>query len=114
LLEYSQRLALRQRNVAARAAGRESTAGVLFHGALAGGSAAAGQPCGGLMVGQRADFCVVDPAAPAIAGIPPQRVLDALVFSSPENAMTRVCVAGRDVNLRPPTREFAAVMRALW
>ena len=114
LLEYSQRLALRQRNVAARAAGGESTAAVLFTGALAGGSAAAGQPCGGLMVGQRADFCVVDPSIPALAGIPAQRMLDALVFSSPASAMARVCVAGRDVNLHPNTREFEAVMHALW
>jgi formimidoylglutamate deiminase len=114
LLEYSQRLNLRQRNVAARAAGRHSTAGVLFEGALAGGGAAAGQPCGGLAVGLRADFCVLDPESPALAGIPAQRLLDALVFSSPGTAMLRVCVAGREVDLRPQTREFAALMRALW
>jgi formimidoylglutamate deiminase len=114
LLEYSQRLASRQRNVAARAARCQSTASALFNGALAGGSAAAGQPCGGFAVGQRADFCVVDAASPALAGIPAQRLLDALVFSSPQAAMVRVCVAGRDVNLRPETREFAALMRALW
>jgi formimidoylglutamate deiminase len=114
LLEYSQRLVLRQRNVAARAAGRDSTAHVLFNGALAGGSAAAGQPCGGLAVGQRADFCVPDPASPALAGVPVQRLLDALVFSSPDTPMVRVCVAGRDVDLRPQTREFAALMRELW
>lgn len=40
LLEYSQRLVLRQRNIAARAGRRDSTAAVLFDGALAGGSAA--------------------------------------------------------------------------
>jgi formimidoylglutamate deiminase len=114
LLEYSQRLALRERNVAARAAGSDSTASVLFNGALEGGSAAAGLPCGGLAVGQRADFCVPDPSTPALAGVPPQRMLDALVFSSPESAMVRVCVAGRDVDPRPQTGEFASLMRALW
>lgn len=114
LLEYSQRLSLRQRNVAARASGRQSTAGAIFDGALQGGSAAAGQPCGGLAIGQRADFCVVDPDAPALAGIPAQRVLDALVFSSPSAAMARVFVAGSEVNLRLETRGFSAVMRALW
>jgi formimidoylglutamate deiminase len=114
LLEYSQRLALRERNVAARAARAESTAGVLFNGAVGGGGVAAGQPCGGLAVGQRADFCVPDPLSPALAGIPAPRVLDALLFSSPETAMVHVCVAGRDVDLHPPTREFAALMRALW
>ena len=114
LLEYSQRLALRERNVAARAAGTESTAGVLFNGAVDGGSVAAGQPCGGLAVGERADFCVPDPLSPALAGIPAPRVLDALVFSSPDTAMTRVCVAGRDIDLHPNAREFAALMRTLW
>jgi len=114
LLEYSQRLALRERNVAARAAGSDSTASVLFNGALEGGSAAAGLPCGGLAVGQRADFCVPDPSTPALAGVPAQRMLDALVFSSPESVMVRVCVAGRDVDPRPQTGEFASLMRALW
>ena len=42
LLEYSQRLGLRQRNVASRAALCESTATALFQGALEGGTAAAG------------------------------------------------------------------------
>jgi formimidoylglutamate deiminase len=114
LLEYSQRLAVRQRNVAARAAGRDSTAAVLFDGALAGGSAAAGQPCGGLAVGQRADFCMLDTSSPALAGIPADRMLDALMFSSPSASMKRVCVAGRDVDLHPPTGEFVALMRGLW
>jgi len=100
--------------VAARAAGTESTAGVLFNGAVGGGSVAAGQPCGGLAVGQRADFCVPDPSSPALAGVPAPRMLDALVFSSPETPMGRVCVAGRDVDLHPATGEFAALMRALW
>lgn len=114
LLEYSQRLALRERNVAARAAGTGSTASVLFNGAVDGGSAAAGQPCGGLAAGQRADFCVPDPLSPALAGVPGPRVLDALVFSSPDTAMVRVCVAGRDVDLQPATGKFAALMRDLW
>jgi len=114
LLEYSQRLALRQRNVAARAAGRESTAAVLLQGALGGGSAASGLPTAGLAVGQRADLCVIDMSAPALAGIPDDHVLDALVFSSPGSRMARVVVAGRDVALEPPTREFTEAMRSLW
>jgi formimidoylglutamate deiminase len=114
LLEYSQRLALRERNVAARAAGAESTAGVLLNGAVDGGSVAAGQACGGLALGQRADFCVPDPLSTTLAGVPAPRMLDALVFSSPDAAMVRVCVAGGDVDLHPPAREFTAVMRALW
>lgn len=114
LLEYSQRLALRQRNVAARAAQRESTAGVLLQGAIAGGTAAAGLPLAGLAVGQRADLCVLDADAPALAGIPADHVLDALVFSSPEARMARVVVAGRDVALQPPAAAFREAMRQLW
>jgi formimidoylglutamate deiminase len=114
LLEYSQRFMLRRRNVAALAAGSESTASVLFEGALSGGSAAAGLPLAGFAPGQRADLCVVDTLAPALAGIPEDHVLDALVFSSPTMPMRRVVVAGKDVDLRPPTEGFTEAMRALW
>ena len=95
LLEYSQRFALRERNVAARAALHESSAAALFDGALEGGSAAAGVPLGGLALGQRADFQVVDTEAPALLGLPPEQLLDALVFSSPQAQPRAVYVAGR-------------------
>jgi formimidoylglutamate deiminase len=114
LLEYAQRLALRQRNVAARAAGQESSAAVLFGQALAGGSGAAGLRLGGLAVGERADFCVPDLEAPALAGVPPGHLLDALVFSAPRSPMARVCVAGRDVALALPRAEFIGAMQSLW
>ncbi|MBC5783910.1 formimidoylglutamate deiminase [Ramlibacter sp. USB13] len=114
LLEYSQRLALRQRNVAARAGRAESTAAVLFEGALAGGSAACGVTTGGLAVGQRADLCVVDTHAPALAGLPADHLLDALVFSSPAASMLRVVVAGKDVAAKPDSAGFVQAMRALW
>jgi formimidoylglutamate deiminase len=95
LLEYSQRLGLRQRNVAARAALCESSATALFQGALAGGAAAAGLPLAGLARGQRADFCVVDYESSALAGVPADHVLDALIFSSPQPSMHEVYVAGQ-------------------
>ena len=116
LLEYSQRFALRQRNVAARAAFTASTAGALFDGALEGGSAAAGLPLGGLAVGQRADFLVIDREAAALLGIADEHVLDALVFSSPEAMPREVYVAGRKAALPDGAlREgFARAMRALW
>jgi formimidoylglutamate deiminase len=114
LLEYSQRLLLRRRNVAAAASAGESTAAVLFDGALAGGSTAAGLPLAGFAAGQRADLCVVDTSAPALAGIPAEHLLDALVFSSPALSMTRVVVAGEDVSLRPAAEPFTQAMRALW
>ena len=118
LVEYSQRFALRRRNIAARSGGRESTAAVLFDGALAGGSAAAGRALGGLRAGERADFMVVDRDAPALPGVPDAQLLDALVFSTPHAAMRRVYVAGRAVcPLRDQpdlTQAMRVAMQALW
>ncbi|HSI53502.1 MAG TPA: formimidoylglutamate deiminase [Ramlibacter sp.] len=118
LLEYSQRLQLRQRNVAARAALSESTAAALLQGALEGGTAAAGLPLGGLAVGQRADFVVVDTDSPALLGVPADHLLDALLFSSPDARFSEVFVAGErrlpvevDAALAAGMRE---AMRALW
>jgi formimidoylglutamate deiminase len=111
LLEYSQRLVLRQRNIAARSGRRESTAAVLFDGALAGGSAAAGRALGGLRVGQRADFMVIDRDAPALLGVPDAQLLDALVFSTPHAPVQQVHVAGRPVRPLAQRPELAQAMR---
>jgi len=115
LLEYSQRLQLRQRNIAARYGKCESSAGVLFEGALHGGTAASGLPLGGLAVGQRADFMVLDPQAPALLGLAPDHLLDALVFSSPSVPPAAVYVAGR-LRTAPAgaALRFEAALRALW
>lgn len=121
LLEYSQRLTLRQRNIAARAPAGPGSAGNLFNAALAGGSAATALHLGGLHPGQRADFLVVDAASPALLGIPPDHLLDALVFSSPDARFSEVFVAGRKVvsggQLDQWPRlasEFVEAMQALW
>ncbi|HEX7888948.1 MAG TPA: formimidoylglutamate deiminase [Ramlibacter sp.] len=114
LLEYSQRFALRQRNVSARAAGQESTAGVLFERALAGGSAAAGLPLAGLAAGQRADFSVVDTTAYALAGVPSSHLLDALVFSSPDAGCGAMAVGGASPSLTVEAAQFVKAMHALW
>jgi formimidoylglutamate deiminase len=114
LLEYSQRFVLRKRNVAARAAGAESTAATLLRSAIAGGTAAAGLPLAGIAVGQRADFAVLASDAPALAGVPATHLLDALVFSSPGTGMARVVVAGQDVAARPDHAAYEAAVRTLW
>jgi formimidoylglutamate deiminase len=118
LLEYSQRFGLHQRNVAARAALCESSAAALFQGALAGGAAAAGLPLSGIARGQRADFCIVDTESAALAGVPADHVLDALIFSSPQASPREVYVAGQRqlpedtaVELAPGMRQ---AMRELW
>jgi formimidoylglutamate deiminase len=128
LLEYSQRLSLRQRNVAARVGGHESSAAALFEAALAGGRAASGQALGGIVPGNRADFVTLDLEAPALLGVPPELLLDALVFSSPGAAFGEVFVGGRrvvaggrfgglqqDTALWPQLAgDFSHAMRTLW
>jgi formimidoylglutamate deiminase len=116
LLEYSQRFALRQRNVGARAAGAESTAAVLFEGALGGGMAAAGLALQGLQAGQRADFMVLEPRSPALAGVPPSHLLDAATFSSPDASVAAVAVAARRQPLAADAGldAYAAALRPLW
>ncbi|NTJ63020.1 formimidoylglutamate deiminase [Agrobacterium rhizogenes] len=75
-LEYSQRLALRARNVIAETGG--STARMLYDGALAGGGAALKAPAG-LAVGNHADIVSLDVSAvPYLSG---DRILDHWTFA---------------------------------
>ena len=97
LLEYSQRLTLRRRNIAASVMGTGSTAAALFEAALAGGKAATALPLGGIAVGNRADFCVLDAQSTALLGVPNAQLLDALVFSSPVARFAEVFVGGQPV-----------------
>ena len=95
LLEYSQRLTRRQRNVGATA-DQPDVASALWLQAVAGGAQASGVALGGLAPGQRADFVVLDAAHPALAGLPPAQQLAAHVFaSSRSRAIDQVWVAGR-------------------
>jgi formimidoylglutamate deiminase len=100
LLEYSQRLTLRQRNVAARVLGQRSSAAALFQAALAGGAQATGRALGGLAEGERADFVVLDPDAPSLLGLPADHALDALVFAGSQGALRETWVGGRRVHGR--------------
>jgi len=97
LLEYSQRLTQRKRNVAAQTGRSPSSAAVLFEAALAGGQAATSRPLGAIEAGRRADFLVLDAQSPALLGVPAEHVLNALVFSSPEARFAEVFVAGEQV-----------------
>ncbi|MES2945803.1 MAG: formimidoylglutamate deiminase [Pseudomonadota bacterium] len=101
LLEYSQRLSLRQRNIAARVGNNKSSADMLFEAACAGGPGARGQfdskNTGQIAVGQRADFVTLDMNSPALLGMPADYLLDALVFSSPGANFAEVFTAGQQV-----------------
>ncbi|MEP7302672.1 MAG: formimidoylglutamate deiminase [Caldimonas sp.] len=120
-LDYGQRLARRQRNVAAAPeAGWPSTAERLFSRTLAGSAAAAGESAWGLVAGARADALVVDANEDALLGIPPPGILDALLFSSPGRSWRDVMVAGRWVvrdrrhaHGEAIGQRFAATMQAL-
>ncbi|MGN6649977.1 formimidoylglutamate deiminase [Trinickia sp.] len=79
LLEYGQRLTLRQRNVLASET-RPQVADRLFAAALAGGARASGRPVGALAPGQRADWLVLDGTHPSIDGRKPDDWLAGVVF----------------------------------
>ena len=125
-LEYGQRLVRRERNVAAgveRGRHRAASAGRLWQRVVEGGAAAAFGPGArsGLATGARADLLVVDSRDPALLGIPPDHLLDALVFSSPGRPWRDVLVAGRWVlrNGEHPRRAaladgFENAMKEVW
>jgi formimidoylglutamate deiminase len=115
-LEYGQRLGLRQRNVCAAPSGGEpATAARLLQRALHAGGRAAGFARWGLQPGARADLLVIDAQDDALLGIPAERLLDALVFSSPTQPFRDVMVAGRWAQRSAATAaRFADAMRALW
>ncbi len=94
LLEYGQRLARRQRNIAASAV-EPAAAARLFKRVLAGGGRAAGFAHWGLQPGARADLLVADAQAAPLLGVPATHLLDAMVFSSPARLWREVMVAGR-------------------
>ncbi|BBE71937.1 formimidoylglutamate deiminase [Oharaeibacter diazotrophicus] len=94
-LEYSQRLALRARNVACEPGG--STGRRLFDGALAGGAAALGRGPAGLAVGATADIVGLDADHPALVGAVGDRVLDRWIFAGGTAAVATVWARGRKV-----------------
>jgi formimidoylglutamate deiminase len=96
LLEYSQRLATRQRNVLASAAQRSVATSMTLQ-AVAGGAQASARPVAGLAVGQQADMVVLDAQHPLLRDLAtPEAMLSAHVFASHrQSALQQVWVAGR-------------------
>jgi formimidoylglutamate deiminase len=116
LLEYSQRLTQRRRNVAAQPG--LSSAAALFEAALAGGRSATSLPIGGLQVGCRADFLVLDAESSSLLGVPAENLLDALVFSSPGARFAQIWRAGKIASRSDRTtqlkQDFTRTMKTLW
>lgn len=95
MLEYSQRLALQQRNVLS-ATGQPQVATAMTLQAVAGGAQASGRPIGGLTVGQRADLVVLDAAHVALADLPVELAYSGHVFGSQRtSAISEVLVGGK-------------------
>ena len=97
MLEYSQRLVTRRRNVSATGE-QPHVATAMTLAAVFGGASAAGRPIGGLAVGQRADLVVLDGADPLLAGLAGADALSAHVFAGRSRAaIDTVIVGGRTV-----------------
>ena len=122
LLEYGQRLNLRKRNVCASPTdGHSATAERLFARVNTGGANAAGYATWGLSVGARADAVAVNAHQAALLGVPAERTLDALVFSSPSESFNDVLVAGgwalrngEHAKATAISANFRDAMHALW
>lgn len=96
MLEYSQRLATRQRNVGATAA-QPQVATALTLAAVQGGAQASGRAVGGLASGQQADFVVLDANHLALQGLAASDMLSSHVFASHRNsAIEAVWAGGRE------------------
>jgi formimidoylglutamate deiminase len=116
-LEYGQRLALRQRNVASAPGAQPSSAARLFDAAVQGGARAAGFTAWGLTPGARADALVLNREADGLRGLPDEALLDAVIFGSNGSPWQSVWVAGRARPWRAPQRvgiAFEQAMRELW
>jgi formimidoylglutamate deiminase len=96
LLEYSQRLATRQRNVLATA-DQPSVATAMTRAAVAGGAQASARPVAGLAIGQQADMVALDAQHLLLRDLPsPEAMLSAHVFASHrQSALMQVWVGGR-------------------
>jgi formimidoylglutamate deiminase len=95
LFEYGQRLATRRRNVLSGENEDASVGRRLYTQALQGGAQALGRPIGSLAEGSRADLLVLDPDHPDIASLPPERLLDAVVFAGNRNPVRDVMAGGQ-------------------
>ena len=119
LLEYGQRLALRQRNVLACSAHAQVATAMTLQ-AVAGGAQAAGRAVAGLAVGQQADMLALDAQHVALAGLDVENLLAAHVFASQRSSalhslwvagVPRV-VAGRHALHDQAARRFVAARKA--
>lgn len=94
MLEYSQRLTHRTRNVLAGGA-EKSTGRALFERAARGGAQALQHNMGAIEVGKRADIVLLDREHHSMLGRSQDNALDAWIFSGGNSAVRDVYVGGR-------------------
>jgi formimidoylglutamate deiminase len=118
LLEYSQRLTHRARNVVRR--DKQSTGRAIMQTALAGGAQALGGEDGAIAVGSAADFVSLNEEHVALACRASDALIDAWIFASAGDVVDCVWVAGRKVVRQGAhmarekiAREFVKVMKEL-
>lgn len=118
LLEYGQRLSDGMR---ARLANEEGIGAPIWRLAATSGARALAQPVGAIERGRYADLVVLDEAHPALLGVQPERVLDALITGGDARCIRDVYVGGerlvqngRMANGRRIGSRFARTMRTLW
>jgi formiminoglutamate deiminase len=95
MLEYSQRLRDRARNVLVPGDG--SVGESLYLGAAAGGAQALGRDAGTIREGALADLVAIDTADPTLCALTDDQVLDGLCFAAGDRVVTDVWSAGRHV-----------------
>ena len=118
LLEYVRRLEERRRVILCTES--QSVARTLSDQAWQSGARALRIPTGSLMAGHRADWIVVDPEHPAIAGAEKDELLNRWAFCNAGNPISDVMVNGRWVvqhghhaDEEQASREFVAVVRRI-
>jgi formimidoylglutamate deiminase len=93
LIEYGQRLQQERRTVLTSVTG-ESVGGSLYRAASTSGAQALAQPAGAIAPGRRADFVVLNPDEPALAGHSADALLDAAIFGPARAPVRHVMVGG--------------------
>jgi formimidoylglutamate deiminase len=118
-LEYGQRLARQQRNVAVDAACRD-VGTYLWRQALRGGAQASGRAVGSLAAGRRADLLVLDSAHPNLDGLHTDEVLGRFLFCGNDNLVRDVLAGGqwvvrggRHIDQDGIARRYTQAVRAL-
>ncbi len=96
MLEYSQRLSKRRRNILAHE-DNPNVGDYLYQQASSGGATALMQPAGAIGINKRADFIVIDPQLDGIPRIANPRLMDYWLFGAVDRTPTDVYVAGQQV-----------------